>query len=171
MGDNAMTTRTSEKAIRASRKVSPSTLNTTDAVHIQVKPAAKVLTDAVKIIAHLFRNNRTKSSRISIEKANGCVRSTTDRALENRSGILRNKYERNEPVKRPTAEKSVDDLKASHQNMNDTTMSGTPTTTANVCSDVAVPRSTGAISKTLGRPHVVNEGTTAVAMTEDAIVR
>jgi hypothetical protein len=139
MGDNAMTTRTSEKAIRASRKVSPSTLNTTDEVHIQVKPAAKVLIEAVKISAHLFRNNRTKSSRISIEKANGCVRSTTARALENRRGILRSKYERTEPVKRPTVENSVEDLKASHQNMIDTMMSGTPTATANVCSVVAVP--------------------------------
>ena len=106
-----------------------------------------------------------------MEKASGCVRSTTARAVENRSGILRNKYERNEPVKRPTVEKSVDDLKASHQNTNDAMMSGTPTATANVCTDVAVPRSTGTISKTLGRPHVVNEGTTAVAMIEDAIVR
>ena len=43
---------------------------------MHVKPAAKVLTEAVKISAHLFRNNRTKSSRISIEKASGCVRSS-----------------------------------------------------------------------------------------------
>jgi len=50
-------------------------------------------------------------------------------------------------------------------------MSGTPTATANVCSDVAVPLSTGPINNRLGRPHVVNEGTTAVAMIEDAIVR
>jgi hypothetical protein len=74
-------------------------------------------------------------------------------------------------VKRPTAENIVEDLKASHQKIIDTTISGMPTATAKVCSDVAVPRSTGAISNALGRPHVVNEGTTAVAIIEDAIVR
>lgn len=144
-----MTTLTSEKATRASRKVSPCTLNTTDAVHRQRKPAANVLTDAVNIIAHRVRNNRTRSSLISTEKANGCVRSTTDRAVGKRSGILRNRKERKEPVKRPTAENIVDDLKASHQKIIDTTISGMPTTTAKVCSDVAVPRSTGAISNEL----------------------
>ena len=105
-----------------------------------------------------------------MEKVNGCVRSTAARTLENLSGILRSKYKRIELVKRPTVENSVEDLKASHQNTNDTTMSGMPTATASVCSDDAVPRSAGPINNKLGRPHVVKDGTTAVAMIEDAIV-
>jgi hypothetical protein len=55
--------------------------------------------------------------------------------------------------------------------MIDTTMRGMPTATANVCSVDAVPRRTGPINNRLGRPHVVKEGTTAVAMIEEAIVR
>ena len=68
-------------------------------------------------------------------------------------------------------ENSVEDLKAHHQNTNDTPTSGTPTAKANVCSGDAVPRSTGPINNKIGRPHVVNEGTTAVAIIEDAMVR
>ena len=74
-------------------------------------------------------------------------------------------------MKRPTAENIVEDRRASHQNTVDTTMRGMPTATANVCSRAAVPPSTGPINNRLGRPHVVKEGTTAVAMIEDAIAR
>ena len=171
IGDSAMATRTKEKATRASRNVSPSTLNTTEEVHIHVKPAAKVLAEAVKMRAHRVRNNLTKSSRISIEKASGCVRSTAPRTFGKRAGTFRNRYERTEPVKRPTAENIVEDRRASHQNTIDTAIRGMPTATANVCSRAAVPPSTDPINNRLGRPHVVKDGTTAVAIIEDAIVR
>ena len=46
---------------------------------------------------------------------------------------------------------------------------GTPTSTAKACGEVAVPLMTGIVRSTTGKPHVEKEGTTAVAIMDDAI--
>jgi hypothetical protein len=74
-------------------------------------------------------------------------------------------------VSRPTHENTVDDLRANTQNKNEIVTMGIPTRTTSVSSNAAVPRMTGKTDNTIGSPHVVNEGTTAVAMIEDAMVR
>jgi hypothetical protein len=70
----------------------------------------------------------------------------------------------------PTDENTVEDLSANHQNTKEIRMMGTPNTTASVSSIAAVPPITGTMSNRQGSPQVVNEGTTAVTMIDEAMV-
>ena len=115
IGDRAITTRTSENATSASQTVRPCTSKTTAEVHKQIKPAAKVPTEAAKITAHLFRNNSRSPTRISAENASGCVRSTTARVRINRCEILRSKNALSQAENLPTSKKSFADRNAIHQ--------------------------------------------------------
>ena len=108
-------------------------------------------------------------TRISAENASGCVRSTIARVRINRSEILRSRNVLNHAENLPTSKKSFADRNAIHQKTSENAIIGTPTSTAKACGDVAVPLMTGMARSTTGRPQVEKDGTTAVAMMDDAI--
>ena len=170
IGESAMTTRTSENATSASENVSPDTSKTTDAVHMQQNPAAKVPKDATKITPHRRRNSSVSPVRISSKNSTGCARSMIARVLTKRGETLRVSRSRAHEANLPSSANRNGDRSAAHQKTPEKTMINTPAITANTSVDVAVPTKTGTARTATGKPHVEKDGTTAVATIDVAMV-
>ena len=165
-----MTTRTNENATSASENVSPETSNTTDAVHMQQNPAAKVPRDAKKITPHRRRSSSVSPVRISSKNSTGCDRSMIARVLAKRGETLRVITSRAHEANLPNSANRNGDRNAAHQKAPEKTMINIPATTAKISVDVAVPTTTGTARTATGRPHVEKDGTTAVATIDVAMV-
>ena len=138
--------------------------------HMQQNPAAKVPSEATKITPHRRRSSSVRPVRISSKNSTGCARSMLARVLTKRGETLRVSKSRAHEANLPNSANRNGDRNAAHQKTPEKTMITKPATTANTSVDVAVPTKTGTARTATGKPQVENEGTTAVATIDVAMV-